>query len=147
MEYFITFTLTWYWKISILYCLFHNIHTDLGHIGIGPHILGAWDFHFAKRKEHPCPRGSRLIINADESIQTGRIPDAIEKTDIRGLGQWNDVRIVARGRSLKFFINGKPASEFTDNAKMGRLEHGAIALQIHDKGMRVEFKDLFLKVD
>ena len=38
--------------------------------------------------------------------------------------------------------NGKPASEFIDNARDGRLDRGAIALQIHDKGMRVELTQL-----
>ncbi|GIV26187.1 MAG: hypothetical protein KatS3mg027_0001 [Bacteroidia bacterium] len=37
-------------------------HADLGHVGIGPHILGAWDFHFDGRREPPCPRGTRLVI-------------------------------------------------------------------------------------
>jgi hypothetical protein len=55
------------------------------------------------------------------------------------------VRIVVRGNRLQFFINGKLASEFTDNAREGRLERGAIALQIHDKDMVVEFKDLRLR--
>ena len=59
--------------------------------------------------------------------------------------QWNDVRIVARGNHFQFFINGKLTSEFTDNAKSGQLAHGAIGLQIHDKGMQVEFKDIRLK--
>ena len=47
---------------------FESYHADLGHVGIGPHILGAWDFHFATRKEHPCDRGTSLLINKDESI-------------------------------------------------------------------------------
>ena len=54
-------------------------------------------------------------------------------------------RIVARGNHFQFFINGKLTSDFTDNAKSGQLDHGAIGLQIHDKGMHVEFKDLRLK--
>ena len=33
-------------------------HADLGHPGIGKHILGAWDFHFTSRKEHRCDRGN-----------------------------------------------------------------------------------------
>ena len=42
-------------------------------------------------------------------------------------------------------INGKPASQFTDHATIGRFESGGIALQIHDKGMIVEFKEIRLK--
>jgi len=123
---------------------FEGYHADLGHVGIGPHILGAWDFHFAKRKEYPCKRGTRLVIDEDGKAHSSKIPGALTLADVRSR-QWNDVRIIARGNHFQFFINGKLASEFTDNAKRGRLDYGAIGLQIHDKGMDVEFKDLRLK--
>jgi len=123
---------------------FEGYHADLGHVGIGPHILGAWDFHFATRKEYPCPRGTRLVIDEAGKAHASTIRGAITLAEIRP-HQWNDVRIIARGNHFQFFINGKPAAEFTDNAKRGRLDQGAIGLQIHDKGMRVEFKDIRLK--
>jgi len=123
---------------------FEGYHADLGHVGIGPHILGAWDFHFATRKEYPCHRGTRLVIDEDGKAHASTIPGALTLADIRP-HQWNNVRVVARGNHFRFFINGKLASEFTDNARSGRLEHGAIGLQIHDKGMQVEFKDIRLK--
>ncbi len=123
---------------------FEGYHADLGHVGIGPGVLGAWDFHFAGREEYPCPRGTRLVIDEDGNPHSSAIPEALTAADIRP-HRWNDVRIIARGNHFQFFINGKLASEFTDNAKRGRLDHGAIGLQIHDKGMQVEFKDLRLK--
>lgn len=123
---------------------FVGYHADLGHVGIGPHILGAWDFHFARRKEHPCHRGSRLVIDENEKGHASKIPNALEAKDIHPKG-WNHVRIVARGNHFRFWVNGKIASEFIDNARQGQLKHGAIGLQIHDKGMVVEFKDLKLK--
>ena len=123
---------------------FRGYHADFGHVGIGPNVLGAWDFHFAKRKEHPCPRGTRLVIDADEKTHSSKIAGALTAKDVKKR-DWNDVRIVARGSRFQFFINGKLSSEFTDNAKRGRLERGAIGLQLHDKGMRVEFKNLQLK--
>jgi len=123
---------------------FEGYHADLGHVGIGPHILGAWDFHFARRREYPCRRGTRLVIDEDGKPHSSTIRGALTVADVRP-HLWNDVRVIARGNHFQFFINGKPASEFTDNAKHGRLEQGAIGLQIHDKGMRVEFKDLRLK--
>lgn len=123
---------------------FEGYHADLGHVGIGPHILGAWDFHFAERKEPPCPRGTQLVIDADGTLHSSAVPGALTVADVRP-HQWNDVRILARGNHFQFFINGKLASTFTDNARQRRLEHGAIGLQIHDKGMQVEFKDIRLK--
>jgi len=124
---------------------FESYHADLGHVGIGPHILGAWDFHFTKRKEHPCNRGTRLVIDADGKAHSSKISGALTKADIRPR-QWNDVRVIARGNHFQFFINDKIAAEFTDNAKRGRLDKGVIRLQIHDKGMHVEFKDIRLKL-
>ena len=48
---------------------FIGYHADLGHVGIGPHILGAWDFHFAGREEPACRRGTRLTIAADGTFE------------------------------------------------------------------------------
>jgi len=115
---------------------FVGYHADLGHVGIG--------FHFARRREYPCPRGTRLVIDEDGKPHASRIPGAVTLADIRP-HQWNDVRVVARGNHFQFFINGKLSSEFTDNTRTGRLGEGAIGLQIHDKGMTVEFKDIRLK--
>ncbi len=125
---------------------FEGYHADLGHVGIGPGILGAWDFHFGHdtRKEHPCPRGTRLVIAQDGTgranpIRNGVKPEHIKKRD------WNECYIRAVGSRFQLFINRKLASEFTDNIKEGRLERGFIGLQLHDAGMIVQFKDLFLK--
>jgi len=119
-------------------------HADLGHVGIGAHILGAWDFHFAGRTEYPCPRGTRLLIDADGKAHAQQIANALTAADIRP-HDWNQVHIIARGNHFKFYINGKLSSEFIDNARRGRLECGAIGLQIHNKDMVVEFKDIRLK--
>jgi hypothetical protein len=123
---------------------FEGYHADLGHVGIGSQILGAWDFHFATRKEHPCRRGTRLVIDENENGRPEKIKDAVQLSDIRRR-DWNDVRVVAQGNNFKFYINGKLSSEFTDNAKRGQLTRGAIGLQIHDKGMRVAFRKLRIK--
>jgi len=123
---------------------FEGYHADLGHVGIGANVLGAWDFHFARRKEHPCPRGTRLVIQADESARVSRIDGAFSAQDIRQK-DWNDVRIIAEGNHFQFLINGKRAADFTDNARQGRLKNGAIGLQLHDKGMVVEFRRIRLR--
>ena len=122
---------------------FEGYHADLGQVGIGPHILGAWDFHFSKREEYPCNRGTRLVIDDQGRAHYSVILEALEQKDVKK-HQWNEIHIIASGSNFRFLINGKPASEFTDNFK-DALREGAIALQIHDKGMKVEFKDIQLK--
>ncbi len=124
---------------------FKSYHADLGHVGIGAGVLGAWDFHTPGRREHSCPRGTRLVIDADDMPTAERMAGAIAAEEISPLG-WNDARVVAEGNRFRFFINGKPASEFTEHLpEAERLRSGMLQLQLHDPGMVVEFKDLRLR--
>ena len=122
---------------------FEGYHADLGHVGIGPNILGAWDFHFTSRTEFPCRRGERLVIDQNGDPSHEQIDGHVELQDIAAR-DWNRCRIVALGNHLQFFINGKISSEFTDGFGEGHLESGHLALQLHDKGMVVQFRDLAL---
>ena len=125
---------------------FEGYHADLGHVGIGPGVLGAWDFHFGAgtRKEFPCQRGTSLVIDSKGNGKHSKIKNAIKITEIKK-HDWNDCRIVAKGNFFQLWINDKLSSEFTDNISKGQLNSGFIGLQLHDRGMIVEFKDLFLK--
>lgn len=123
---------------------FEGYHADLGHVGIGPHILGAWDFHFAERTEFPCPRGTRLAIDASGAARSEKIENPVTLEDI-GRRAWNQCRIVARGSHFQFFINGKLSSAFVDGIAAGGLEQGSIALQLHERGTRVAFREIRLK--
>ena len=125
---------------------FEGYHADLGHVGIGPHVLGAWDFHFGEetREEPPCPRGTRLLIDEEGNMHSSKIENPVKLDDINK-HDWNEGHIIAQDNKCEFFINGKLASGFTDKIKQGHLESGMIGLQLHDKGMVVQFKDIFLK--
>ena len=125
---------------------FQSYHADLGHVGIGSNVLGAWDFHTPGRTEHACFRGSRLVIDENDQPSVSSIEDAVTLKDIRK-GDWNAVHLVVKDNRFKFFINGKPASEFTEHLpEEKRLVRGMIQLQIHDPGMIVHFKDIYLKL-
>lgn len=122
-----------------------SYHADLGHVGIGKQILGAWDFHTPGRREHACFRGTRLVIDENDKPQVTPIKDAVTLDDIKR-GGWNDVHVIANGNNFKFYINGKMASEFTEHLPIEkRLTKGFITLQIHDPGMVVEFKAIRVK--
>ena len=125
---------------------YQSYHADLGHVGIGKQILGAWDFHTPGRKEHACFRGDRLVIDRDDQPTVTKIAGAVTTDDINK-GGWNEVHVIVRGNHFKFSINGKPAAEFTEHLPEDkRLKSGMIQLQLHDPGMIVMFKDLRLKV-
>jgi hypothetical protein len=125
---------------------FQSYHADLGHVGIGRQVLGAWDFHTPGRREHACLRGDRLVIDEADKPTLTKIDGAVTLEDIQK-GDWNTVHVIAKGNNFKLFINGKLASEFTEHLEEGRrLESGMIQLQLHDPGMVVHFKDLRLKI-
>ena len=125
---------------------FQSYHADLGHLGIGKNVMGAWDFHTPGRKEHRCFRGDRLVIAEDDKPTITPIKGALTAEDIKK-GDWNSVNIIANGNNFKLYINGKLSSEFTEHLPQAkRLKSGMIQLQLHDPGMIVHFKDLKLKV-
>jgi len=125
---------------------FQAYHVDIGHVGIGDNVLGAWDFHTPGRREHACHRGQRLVIDENDNPTVMPIDGAVTLGDIHK-DDWNDVHVIVRGNNFKFSINGKPASEFTENLPPERrLDKGMIQLQLHDPGMIVHFKDLRIKI-
>jgi len=125
---------------------FQSYHADLGHLGIGKNVMGAWDFHTPGRKEHRCFRGDRLVIAEDDQSTITPIKNSLTAADIRK-GEWNHVHIIAKGNRFQLYINRKLSSEFTEHLPPAkRLQRGMIQLQLHDPGMIVHFKDLELKV-
>ena len=125
---------------------FQGYHVDLGHVGIGKQVLGAWDFHTPGRREHACFRGDHLVIDKDDKPTVTKIKGAVTLADIHK-GGWNDVHIVVKGNRFVFSINGKPSSEFIEHLPAERRLHkGMIQLQLHDPGMIVHFKDVKIKI-
>ena len=89
-------------------------HVDIGHAGIGPQVLGAWDFHTPGRHEHRCFRGERLVIDKDDNPKLSKIKDAVTLNDIHKHG-WNKVHVRVKESHFWFSINGKPSSEFLEH--------------------------------
>ena len=125
---------------------FQSYHVDIGHVGIGKQVLGAWDFHTPGRTEHACFRGDRLVIDENDQPTLTPIEGAVTLEDIHQ-GGWNEVHVVVQGNRFWFSINGKPSAEFVEHLPQEkRLDRGMIQLQLHDPGMIVEYRDLWLKI-
>jgi hypothetical protein len=125
---------------------FQSYHADLGAVGMGKQVMGAWDFHTPGRKEHRCFRGDRLVIDKNDKPTITPIENGLKEEDIKK-GDWNAVHLIARGNQFRFIINGKTSAEFTEHLpKEKRLHSGMIQLQLHNPKMIAEFKDLDLKI-
>lgn len=123
----------------------HGYHADIGHVGIGDKVLGAWDFHENNRGDYLAKRAERVTIANDGKLNREAIAGGLELKDVNK-GGWNEVVVYAKGNRLWFTINGKMASEVIDNEEAKRLDEGFVGFQLHggDK-MVVEFKDIAVK--
>jgi hypothetical protein len=120
-------------------------HADFGHAGIGPRVLGAWDFHGFNRGANLVDRGLLVTIDKAGNRAYTEIGGALTAADI-SIDGWNLVHVIVQGERFSFTINGKPASQVIDHESSKRIDRGLIGLQMHaGKPMRVEFKDIVLK--
>jgi hypothetical protein len=58
------------------------------------------------------------------------------------LGEWNHVRIMAKGPRIQTWLNGAPAADFTDTDESAFSPTGFIALQVHGVGSARDTKDV-----
>jgi hypothetical protein len=71
-------------------------------------------------------------------------PDSL-KSFIKN-GDWNEIKIVAKGNRLTHFINGKLMSDVTDNDTDLRKMDGLIGFQVHaGPPMKVEYRNVKIK--
>ena len=92
-------------------------------------------------------RGERITVGPDGTKTPGEpIGDAAALLGKVKSGDWNELRIVAKGNVLQHVINGQLMSETTDEQADKRSLQGVLALQLHaGPPMKVEFKDIRLK--
>lgn len=61
------------------------------------------------------------------------------------LNDWNDVVIIAEGRHIRHYLNGRQILDFTDSPEKALLD-GVLALQLHGgKPMWTEFRNVRIK--
>jgi hypothetical protein len=102
-------------------------------------------------------RGQKTVIRSQEKDPADSKSQSFKVEVIGSLGksdeiqsaikdeQWNDYKIIAKGKHLQHFINGRKTADVTDEDKNAPKE-GILALQIHTgPPMVVQFKDLKLK--
>jgi hypothetical protein len=120
-------------------------HADFGHVGVGPEVLGSWDFHGYPRGSYLVQRGHRVVIAADGKKAVTKLDGGLQASHVRRR-DWNDVHVVVKGYRMSFTINGRTASEVVDNEKAKRIPKGIIGLQLHGgPPMEIEFRKIQLK--
>ncbi|MDZ7618133.1 MAG: DUF1080 domain-containing protein [Patescibacteria group bacterium] len=91
-------------------------------------------------------RGQKVVINPAGEKTITQFADAAELLKAVKVGDWNEYRIVAKGRHTALWINGVLMCEAEDHEPKYALPKGMISLQMHaGPPMRIEFKDLRIR--
>jgi len=96
-------------------------------------------------------RGEMVVLtegtapNKPKIEKTGSVGRPEELQEAIKLDDWNEYRIVAKGNTLKHFINGRQMVSVKDETAAA-AKTGIIAFQLHSgPPMMVQFKDIMLK--
>jgi len=101
--------------------------------------------------QHGCGlvarRGQKVVIDEVGKKTITPIGDPAELLKVVKKGDWNELRLVADGSRMAYWLNGVLMCEVEDHEPKYALPKGVIALQMH-KGppMKVEFKDLRIRI-
>lgn len=90
-----------------------------------------------------CMVGEEAIWeNGAKKILRNDLIDQKGFQDLMKVDEWNDVVIIAKGRQIRHYLNGKLILDFTDHPD-NALTEGVLALQLHaGKPMWAEFKNV-----
>jgi hypothetical protein len=93
-----------------------------------------------------CLVGEKVTWEDGKKNVTGHILDQAGYEKAMKLNDWNDVVIIARGNTIRLYLNGVQLLEFTDKDPQLALKSGLLGLQLHaGKPMWTEFKDIRIK--
>lgn len=92
-------------------------------------------------------RGENVIVEKGKEPEiTSATGDADSLRSAIKQNDWNEIRIIAKGNTLRHFINGILMSEVTDNDGRLRKMKGLIGLQVHSgPPMKVEYRNIRIK--
>ncbi|MBX3238350.1 MAG: DUF1080 domain-containing protein [Chitinophagaceae bacterium] len=102
-------------------------------------------------------RGQRVILPATDTgksvhniwnaaVQETPAGDSDSLKALIKSNDWNEIRIIARGNSLKHYINGALTSEVTDDDTVNRKMSGLLGFQVHvGPPMKIQYRNIRYK--
>lgn len=101
---------------------------------------------FTGKRGRICLVGEQAVWEDDgKKVIRNDLIDQAGFKKLMKIDDWNDVVIIAKGRHIRHYLNGKLILDFTDHPDRA-LTEGILALQLHaGKPMWTEFKDIRLR--
>jgi len=94
-----------------------------------------------------CLIGEQATWEADgKKVVKSDLIDADAFKKLMKVDDWNDVVIIARGKNVQHYLNGRKVIDFTDNHPELALTEGILAVQLHaGKPMWAEFRNIRIR--
>ncbi len=91
-----------------------------------------------------CLVGEQAVWNKDgKKVLRNDLIDAAAFKELMKVDDWNDVVIIAKGKHIQHYLNGRLVLDFIDNHPEKAFTKGILAVQLHaGKPMWTEFKDV-----
>lgn len=113
-------------------------------------------FHTKFQEKSWPDQGFECQVNAThgDKIKTGSLYHIKDLADPHQVDEkWFDYEIIVKGKHVEIKVDGMTVNDYTEpddfkpvNGHPGRfIQHGTIALQGHDPGSKVFFKDIMIK--
>jgi hypothetical protein len=86
------------------------------------------------------------VADGEKPSLIGTIGDPEQLKSLVKPAEWTQIHLIARGRTIMYFINGYLMSEFLDDHPTMFVDHGYLALQLEGRGdCAVHFRNIWLK--
>lgn len=104
--------------------------------------------HTAYQEEGWPSKGYEVQVNNTQS-DWRRTASVYAVQDVKEVymkdNEWFDMHVTVQGKRITVKLNGNVVNDFTEGEN-GRLTGGTIALQGHDPGSKVMYKDIMIKI-
>lgn len=118
----------------------HEIRNEVGFPNVSGFIYGE-----GIGRGRICLLGEKAVMEEGKKKVVETLVDEAEYKKLFKLDDWNEVRIVAKGKQVQHYMNGQLVLDFTDSDELA-LTEGVLALQLHaGKAMWAEFKNISIK--
>jgi Domain of Unknown Function (DUF1080) len=105
-------------------------------------------YHYGRQPSATfAQRGDSVMIDSTGKKSVTRFADTNKLLEGFRKGDWNEFRVLARGRRVTLWMNGVEMCSAEDYEREFAAPRGIIALQLHSGApMRVEYKDLSIRM-
>lgn len=100
---------------------------------------------FTGKRGRICMVCEEAVWEGDSKKVTRKLMTEKEFQELMKVDEWNDVVIIAKGRQIRHYLNGRLILDFTDSPERA-LTEGILALQLHaGKPMWTEFTNIRIR--